>query len=143
MRKHGIHEDYHRDDEVKGSSDRAFGLVFAVVFALLGLWPLLGGAGPRIWALAVAASFVLPALLRPGLLAPMNRLWLKLGLLLHRIVTPLVMGLIFYTTVTPIGLAMRLAGKDPLGRRFEAGRTSYWIEREPPGPAPETMKRQF
>ena len=139
----GFHEDFGRSDEVKGSSDRTFGFVFTVLFAVIGLWPLMGGGGVRLWSLALAGSFLALALVRPSLLRPLNRLWMKFGLLLHMIVNPLVMGLLFYVTVTPIGLVMRLVGKDPLGRRFDPAAESYWVLRDPPGPAPETMKNQF
>ncbi len=139
----GFHEDLGRKDEIKGSSDRTFGLVFAALFAVIGLWPLLSGAGVRIWALAIAGLFLALALVKPGLLSPLNRLWTQFGLLLHKVVNPLVMGLLFYLTVTPIGLLMRLMGKDPLGRRFDRSVESYWIARDPPGPAPESMKNQF
>ena len=139
----GFHEDFGRKDEVKGSSERAFGIVFTVLFAVIGLWPLMGGGGVRVWSLALAGGILALALVRPGVLRPLNRLWMKFGLLLHMIVSPLVMGLLFYVTVTPIGLVMRLVGKDPLGRGFDPAAESYWVLREPPGPSPETMKNQF
>jgi hypothetical protein len=137
------HERLSQDDEITGSSDRALGLVFAGVFTIFGLWPLFGGHGPRLWCLAVALLFGAVALLRPALLKPLNRLWTRFGLLLHRLVNPIIMALLFYVTITPIGLAMRLLGKDFLKLRLEADRKSYWIERRPPGPAPDTMKYQF
>lgn len=138
-----LHEDFGREAKVEGSSDRSFGAVFAAVFAIVGLWPLTGGGGVRIWSLGIAAAFALAALARPGLLAPLNRLWMRFGLLLHRVVSPLVMGMLFYLTVTPTGMLMRALGKDPLRLRRDPGAQSYWIERDPPGPAPETMKNQF
>ena len=138
-----LHEDFARDDKVEGSSDRSFGFVFAAVFTLIGLWPLMGGGQVRIWALGIAAAFAVVVLARPGLLAPLNRLWTRFGLLLHKVVSPLIMGMLFYLTVTPIGLLMRAFGKDPLRLRPDPDAASYWIERDPPGPAPETMKNQF
>lgn len=138
-----IHEDYGRAEEVKLGSERAFGVVFAVVFAAVGLWPLGAGSAVRAWALGVGLVFLVAALARPGLLRPLNRLWFRFGLLLNRVVNPLVMGLLFYFTVTPIGLVMRALGKDPLRLRFDRGAPSYWIERQPPGPKPETMRQQF
>ena len=137
------HEDFSRDEAVKGSSDRSFGLVFAVVFAIVAFWPLTGGHGPRWWAFAVAAAFLLAALLRPGLLAPLNRLWTRLGLLLHKIVNPLVMGLMFFLVITPMGIVMRMTGKDPMRLRRDGAAATYWILREPPGPEPQSMKNQF
>jgi len=138
-----LHERLRRRDEIKGSSDRAFGFVFAAVFALIGLWPLLGGGGARLWTLVVAAVFLGAAVARPRVLAPLNRLWMRLGLLLHRVVNPLILGLLFFLTVTPMGVAVRLFGRDLLRLRWDPEAPSYWIERRPPGPAPETMKHQF
>ncbi len=138
-----LHEDFAREAKVEGSSDRSFGFVFAAVFTLIGLWPLMGGGQVRIWALGIAAAFAVVVLARPGLLAPLNRLWTRFGLLLHKVVSPLIMGMLFYLTVTPIGLLMRAFGKDPLRLRPDPDAASYWIERDPPGPPPETMKNQF
>ena len=137
------HEDFDRRVEIKGSSDRAFGLVFAAVFALVGAWPLLDGAAPGWWALVIAGGFGVLAIAAPRVLAPANRLWLRLGLFLGRVVNPLVTGLIFYLAVTPTGIIMRLLGKDPLRLRINPDAKSYWIERRPPGPAPDSMSRQF
>lgn len=139
----GFHEDLERDDTPKAGSERGFGIVFAVVFAVIGLWPLLDGGPVRIWALAVAGVFLAAGLLVPAVLRPLNRLWFLFGMALHKVVSPLVMGLLFYLTVTPIALIMQIVGKDPLNRRFNKDAKSYWIEREPPGPAPETMRQQF
>lgn len=139
----GHHENLARSEEIKTSSDRAFGLVFTVVFAIVAAWPLIGGALPRWWALAIAGLFLAASLIRPSVLAPLNRLWTRFGLLLHKIVNPLVMGLMFFLMVTPMGLVMRLAGKDPMRLRRDPNAETYWIEREPPGPAPESMKQQF
>lgn len=140
-----MHEDFSREEVIEGSSERAFGIVMAVFFAIVGLWPLVVGAapGPRWWALAVAAIFGALALIRPAALAPLNRLWLRFGLLLAKIVSPVVLGLLFYATVAPIGLVMRAFGKDPLRLRRDPAAKSYWIPREPPGPTPDTMKNQF
>ena len=141
MARGALHEELRRQERVQGSSDRAFGLVFAAVFAIVGAWPMLAGGGPRPWALAVAAGFAALALLAPRALAPLNRVWTRFGLLLATVTNPLVMGLLFFLVVTPMGLVMRALGKDPLRRRFEREAASYWIERRPPGPAP--MSRQF
>jgi len=83
------------------------------------------------------------AMLAPTLLAPLNRLWTRFGLLLHRIVSPVVLGIMFFLVVTPMGLLMRAFGKDPLRLRFEKDLPSYWINRNPPGPAPDTLDHQF
>jgi hypothetical protein len=140
-----MHEDFTRAETVQGSSDRAFGLVMAGFFAIVALFPVLRGpwSAARWWALALAAAFLAAALLWPAALRPLNRLWTLFGLLLSRIVAPLVLMLLFYATVTPLGWMMRATGKDPLRLRRNADAASYWIPREPPGPAPESMKQQF
>jgi hypothetical protein len=137
------HETFTRDAEIKGSSDRAFGIVFTVLFLAIGLWPLIDSADLRIWSLVVAAVILAISLIRPILLAPFNRAWMKFGLLLHKITNPVIMGLIFFLAVTPTALIMRAMGKDPLRRKFDPTAQSYWIDRDPPGPEPDTMKQQF
>jgi len=137
------HEDLTREQEVEGSSDRSFGVVFAVVFLLIAAWPLLYKGGPRWWALAVSASFAVVAMAKPSLLAGLNRQWMKFGLLLGKIVSPIALGLLFYGVITPIGFFLRLAGKDPLRLKYDRGADSYWIRREPPGPPPGSMTNQF
>jgi len=137
------HEDLGREHNVEGSSDRSFGIVFAVVFLIIAAWPLLKAGSPRWWALAVATAFAIVGMARPSLLAPLNRWWLKFGLFLGRVVSPIALGILFYAVFTPIGLIMRLAGKDPLLLRREPGATTYWRRREPPGPPPDSMKQQF
>ena len=101
------------------------------------------GRSVRGWALIVAAAFLFAALALPRVLAPLSRLWLRFGLLLHACISPIIMGLVFYTTVTPIGLVRRLLGQDPLRLRFDRDAVTYWIERHPAGPVPNTMPRQF
>jgi hypothetical protein len=137
------HEAAGTDSEVKAGSDRAFGLVFATVFAVIGLLPLFGDGGVRIWALAVAVLFAALALVAPKLLHPLNILWFRFGLLLHAIISPIVLGMLFFVTVTPTAWIMRVLGKDLLRLRRDDEAPSYWIMREPPGPAPESMKNQF
>jgi saxitoxin biosynthesis operon SxtJ-like protein len=137
------HEDLDRTQTVESSSDRAFGIVFAAVFLLVSLWPLLRGVPPRWWALALSGGFGLIALVRPALLAAPNRLWTKLGLLLGRIVSPIALGILFYGVLTPLGAAIRLMGKDPLRLKRDPGVGTYWIPREPPGPPPDSMTNQF
>jgi predicted membrane metal-binding protein len=143
MSQQDLHENLKWTDDVKSGSNKSFGLVFAVVFALIGLWPLLSDQPARLWALGATIALVLISFFLPQTLAPFNRVWFLFGLLLHKIVSPIIMALLFYTTVTPIGLIMRLLGKRPLPLEFDPEAKSYWIEREPPGPEPETMTRQF
>lgn len=124
-------------------SERAFGLVFAGVFLLLALWPLLERASPRLWSVAVAAAFALLAFLAPRVLAPLNRLWFRFGELLHRIVSPIALGVIFFGVITPYALVMRLWGRDELLLRRRSARDSYWVRREPPGPPPDSFGNQY
>jgi len=87
--------------------------------------------------------FALVALVKPALLSGLNRLWMKLGLLLGKVVSPIALGILFYAVITPIGLIIRLTGKDPLRLKFDPDAESYWIPREPPGPPPGSMNNQF
>ena len=137
------HEDFSRTHDVKTSSNRSFGYVFTAVFLIVGLWPLVLGTGARWWSLITAAVTLLVTLLAPALLALPNRLWLRLGLLLNRIISPIVLGFMFYAVVTPMGALMRLFGKDSLRLRRSGKVASYWIKREPPGPKPDSMSNQF
>ncbi len=137
------HESFDRDEAVRGSSDRNFGLVFAVVFAVIGLLPGAFGRPVRTWSIVAAALFLVVAVTAPSILAPLNKLWLKLGLLLHRVVSPIVLGIMFFLVITPMGLLMKVFGKDPLRLRFDRGASTYWIAREPPGPPPDSFSDQF
>jgi len=137
------HEDLGRSEHVEGSSDRSFGFVFAGVFFLISAWPLLHGQGLRWWAFGAAVAFALIAVIRPKLLAGPNRLWAKLGVLLGKLVSPIALGILFYGAVLPVGVAMRLTGKDPMRRKRDANAPSYWIPRDPPGPPPDSMRNLF
>jgi hypothetical protein len=137
------HEVFTRDEKTVAGSDRSFGVVMAAVLATLTLlngwhsgklWPWTGG---------LAALFLAAAFLRPLLLNPLNLMWLRFGLLLHGVVNPVVMALLFYGTVLPTGIVMRMRGKDILRLKRQPDAASYWIMRKPPGPSPETMKDQF
>jgi hypothetical protein len=137
------HEDFSRGERVAGGSDRSFGFVMAAALGTLTvlnawhsgrLWPWTGG---------LSVVFFSTGLLWPSALNPLNRTWLKFGEILHNIVNPIVMALLFYATVLPTGLVMRALGKDLLRLKRQAGLESYWIVRAPAGPAPETMKDQF
>jgi hypothetical protein len=141
--KPSTHEVFTRDEKIIAGSDRSFGIVmaaaFAVVTALNGwhagrLWP---------WTAGLSALLLVAALARPQVLNPLNRLWLRFGLLLHRVVNPVGMALVFYGAVWPTGLVMRWMGRDLLRLKLEPDAASYWIVRQPPGPSPETMRDQF
>jgi saxitoxin biosynthesis operon SxtJ-like protein len=127
---------------VRGSN-RSFGIVFTVVFAMMGLAPLIAGHAIRVWSLALAAVFLAIALLMPAVLSPLNRLWLQLGLLLHRLVNPVVMAMMYFGAIVPMGLLLRILGKDLLRLRLDPQATTYWIARQPAGPKPESMSKQF
>jgi hypothetical protein len=137
------HEDLSRQQAVEQSSERAFGLTFAVVFLLIALYPLAFGGQPHLWAFAVAALFLLAGLFAAPLLRPLNRLWLKFGALLHSITSPIILGIMFFLVIMPIGLVMRLFGKDFLRLRLEPEAQTYWIKRDPPGPEKTSLDRQF
>ena len=128
---------------VPQSSDRSFGLVFAVVFAVVGCWPLMRLELPRWWALGVSVVFAAVAFIRPHLLHLFNRVWLALSQLLHRVTSPLVMGAIFFLCVTPIAWIMRWRRKDVLSLARRPELPSYWIARDSSPPDPAAMKRQF
>lgn len=138
------HERIDRHEEVIGSSDRSFGFVFAGVFTIITLVKLWRGWSDwgYLW-LGLAVAFAVAAAAAPSILAPLNRIWLKIGLALHKVMTPLIMGLLFFLVVTPIGLMMRATGKDILRLKRSPEEKSYWIDRTPPGPAPDSMKNQF
>jgi hypothetical protein len=137
------HEDFSRAEESTPGSDRAFGLVMTAAFA--GLAAMNGWHHGRVWPLmaGIAVLFLGLALLRPAMLHPLNRAWFKFGLLLHKIVNPIIMGVVFYGTVLPIGLFMRASGKDLLRLKLKPEEDTYWLVRKPPGPAPITMADQF
>jgi hypothetical protein len=138
-----LHEDLSRKPISQGSSDRSFGITFSVFFLVLTLTPLRRHHSVRWWALSCSVLFLAVALLRPVWLRTMNRVWTKLGLVLGQIATPLVMSLLFYLVVTPVGLIFRAMRKDPLRLKAESGAPTYWIDRRPPGPEPMTMLNQF
>ena len=137
------HEDFSRAEALESSSDRIFGLVFAGFFALVALWPLLKGGAPRWWSAGLSVICLLLALICPRVLHTANILWVRLAALLNKIVNPIVTAVLFYVVFTPMGFLMRLSGKDPLRLAFDSKTHSYWIDRRPPGPPPETMAQQF
>jgi hypothetical protein len=141
--KNTVHESDSRDETVIGPSDRSFGIVMAAAIAVMSLLNWWHGGRTWRWAGAIAILFFAASLLYPAALKPLNRLWLKLGLLLHKVVNPIVMALLFFGAVLPTGIIMRALGKDLLQLKRRPDATSYWIDRCPPGPAPESMKDQF
>ena len=138
-----IHEDFSRSHGTKGFSDRSLGLTFSAFFAVVAILPWLRHRSFQWRSQIVSAVFLLVALIAPGLLHPLSRLWLRLSLLLHKIVSPVVTSLIFYLVFVPAAFILWLLGKDPLHRKIEPIAETYWIPRTPPGPAPQTMRNQF
>jgi len=126
-------------DDIKISSNRSFGIVFFIVFLLIALYPLIYSGEIRVWSAII--SFILLALgvLNSKILTPLNKLWFKFGIFLSKIISPLIMGIIFFLVVTPIGLIMRIFGKDVLNLKYNKNQ-SYWIEKKGPK---SKMKNQF
>lgn len=117
------------ENKVKMLSDRTFGLIFAGIFAVISFFPMLFGNEIRTWALIVSALFFIPAMVYPRVLFPLNKLWLKFGFFMHSIINPILMGLVFFLTVLPTGIILKILGKDPMHRKFESDSKTYWIER--------------
>ena len=139
----GSHELQQRAEVTKASSDRSFGLVFAAFSAVLGALSFWHGTGRwPVW-FSLAVVMLIAALAVPKILAPFNWAWTKLGLVLHAIISPIVLAILFYACIAPIGSLMRLSGTDPLRRHYDADAETYWILRDPPGPQRETFRNQF
>ena len=126
-------------DEIKISSNRSFGFVFFVVFLLIALYPLINNGEVRLWSLITSIIFLVLGLLNSKFLNPFNKLWFKFGIILGKIISPLIMGIIFFFVVTPTGLIMRLLRKDILSLKYNQN-NSYWIEKKGPK---SKMKNQF
>ena len=119
-------------DEIKLGSNRSFGIVFFIVFVLIATYPLLNQEEVRIWSLIISFLFLFLGLLNSKILTPLNKLWFRFGLFLGKIISPIIMGVIFFLVVTPIGLLMRFFGKDVLNLKLNKKKSSYWIEKDCP-----------
>ena len=128
------------DSKIKISSNRNFGLVFFVVFLIVALWPLKHNEDIRLWSLVLSIIFFILGILNSRLLTPLNKLWFKFGILLGSIVSPIIMGIVYFTVVTPTGVLMRLLGKDLLRTSKIKNTSTYWIKRDK---QKNTMKKQF
>ena len=126
-------------DDIKIGSNKSFGIVFFVVFLLISLYPLLNNESIRIWSLVISIIFLILGILDSKILSPLNKIWFKFGLFLGKIISPIVMGIIFFLVVTPTGFIMRLLGKDVLNLKY-SDHKSYWIEKTGPK---SKMKNQF
>ena len=128
------------NSKIKIGSNRNFGIVFFIVFLVVSLWPLTYGEPIRIWSAIISLVFLILGLMNSKLLTPLNQLWFKFGIILGAIVAPIVMGFVFFLVVTPIGLVMRIMGKDLLNKKYDKKKETYWIKRDKPV---STMKKQF
>ena len=126
-------------DDIKISSNRSFGIVFFVVFLLIALYPLTYNGEIRIWFVIISLIFLILGFVNSKILTPLNKLWFTFGIFLGKIISPIIMSIIFFLVVTPIGLIMRLIGKDVLNLRYNKNK-SYWIEKDGPD---SKMKNQF
>ena len=126
--------------KIKISSNRNFGLIFFFVFLIVGLWPLLNEESPRFWSIVIAVIFLILGLLNSKLLTSLNKLWFKFGLFLGSIVSPIVMGIVFFLVITPTGFIMKIMNKDLLNNKYDNKKKSYWITR---AKTKNTMKQQF
>tara|TARA_B100000575_G_scaffold191313_1_gene154373 strand:- start:561 stop:944 length:384 start_codon:yes stop_codon:yes gene_type:complete len=126
-------------DDIKISSNRSFGIVFFIVFLLIALYPLIHSEEIRFWSIIISLIFLVLGLLNSKILAPLNKLWFKFGIFLGKIISPLIMGIIFFLVVTPIGILMRLLGKDLLNLKHNKNK-SYWIDKTGPK---SKMRNQF
>ena len=126
-------------DDIKISSNRSFGIVFFIVFLLIALYPLIHSEEIRFWSIIISLIFLVLGLLNSKILAPLNKLWFKFGIFLGKIISPLIMGIIFFLVVTPIGILMRLLGKDLLNLKYNKNK-SYWIDKTGPK---SKMRNQF
>ena len=128
------------NNSIKISSNRSFGIVFFIVFLFISLYPITYSEDIRIWSLIISFIFIILGLLNSKILTPLNKLWFKFGVILGKIISPIIMGIIFFLVVTPIGLIMKVLGKDLLRLKFNKKDNTYWIEKNGPK---SKMKNQF
>ena len=126
-------------DDIKISSNRSFGIVFFIVFLLIAFYPLINQGDIRIWSVLISLLFLILGIINSKILTPLNKVWFKFGIFLGKIISPIVMGIIFFLVVTPIAFFMRMLQKDLLNLKFNKN-SSYWIEKTDPK---STMKHQF
>jgi hypothetical protein len=124
-------------------SNRSFGWTFTVFFVLVGCYGLWRGGAALPWVLVLAGLMAVVTLTRDSWLTPLNRAWMKFGELMGRVVSPIVLGAIFFGVFTPFGVVMRLFGRDAMCRKWDAAAPSYWVKRDPPGPADDSYRNMF
>lgn len=137
------HEDLTPKIRFAGPTDFSFGMVAAAAFLVAGTWPILRHQPPRLWALGLCGAFLLATLSKPGLLRPVKTVWMKAGELMNRIATPFIAGILFFGVITPLAWLFRMQKRDALRLRLDEPGMTYWIERRPAGPSPESMRQQF
>ena len=128
------------NNSIKISSNRSFGIVFFIVFLFISLYPITYSEDIRIWSLIISFIFIILGLLNSKILTPLNKLWFKFGVILGKIISPIIMGIIFFLVVTPIGLIMKVLGKDLLRLKYNNKDNTYWVEKNGPK---SKMKNQF
>ena len=122
------------------SSNRSFGVVFFIFFLIVAFWPLKNGEDLRVWSLIISIAFLLLGLINSRILTPLNKSWIKLGILLGNFISPIVMAMVFFLVVTPTGIIMRLFGKDPMQIKKAKNVSTYWIRRNK---VKSSMRKQF
>jgi hypothetical protein len=127
------------NNDIKIGSNRSFGIIFFIVFLLIAIYPLTKNGEIKIWFVIISLIFLILGLLNSKILSPLNQFWFKFGIFLGKMISPLIMGIIFFLMVTPIGLIMRLLGKDLLNLKYNVNK-SYWVEKKGPK---SKMKNQF
>ena len=138
-----FHESIQIQRVARQVSNRSFGLKFSLIFFLCAVWPWLRYGGEiRIWLVYLSFILAIVAIIADKILSPLNVLWFKLGLMMHSVVSPIIIGVLFYGAVTPLAIIMRVFRQDLLDLKW-TGNESYWIKREPPGPKVGSMKKQY
>ncbi len=129
--------------DIKIGSNKSFGYIFTIVFSIIGIWPLIYGKDAIYIFLIFSFFTLIITIFFTKYLAPLNKIWFKFGLLLNKIVSPIILGFLYFFTFLPMGLLMRILGKDPLSLKKQADKVSYWVHRDPPGPSSKSFKNQF
>lgn len=138
-----MHEGTRQEVITNRSSNRSFGLVMMTFFLLIAALPLFSGHQVRLWALGIAAAFAGLGIRDSKVLTPLNRVWFKVGLLIHKVTSPIILGFMFYVVLTPVALILWVFSVDLLKLKFEPNKKTYWIDRSPPGPRPESLGDLF
>jgi hypothetical protein len=124
--------------KIKKKDNITFGILFFILFLIIGLWPLISSGAIRIWSIILSLIFLIITIIKPNLFTFLNKLWVKFGIILGKIISPIIMSLIFFFVVTPIGMLVKILRKDVMG--LKRGKSSYWINRED---KLQSMKKQF